>query len=269
MLSEKTRNCRHKNALLMPRLLVLTSLAMGLLAGDSFAQDPFVIAPNAYKIKFENDWVRVVRVHYGPFEKIGPHDHPQGQTIFIYLNDSGEVRFQHVEGFSGHYPAIRPPTKAGAFRLARVQPENHEVENLSNIPSDFLQVELKTQEVDPDSFRGRSLPEAPSAQQPADYRKIEFDNAQVRITRLVCKSRVECSAAEVTSGALLVALSPLKFRSETSGKSPSRQSLNMGETSWLAPGSRAWTSGSIEHPAEQLLIEFKSKPVKTGAGDKH
>src|SRR5690242_15543681 len=71
--------------------LIISGLAL-----NSPAQDPFVVAPQAYKLQFENDWVRVVRVHYAPFEKLPAHDHPKGRTIFIYLNDGGPVRFKHV-----------------------------------------------------------------------------------------------------------------------------------------------------------------------------
>ncbi|HET9530830.1 MAG TPA: hypothetical protein VFQ92_10785, partial [Blastocatellia bacterium] len=124
------------------RILVGAVIVIAALATLSAAQDPLVVAPQSYKLQFENDWVRVVRVHYAPFVKLPAHDHPKRQAIFIYLNDGGPVRFKHVEGVSGDYAAVRPPTKAGAYRLAGIQPENHEVENLSDLPNDFLQVEL-------------------------------------------------------------------------------------------------------------------------------
>ena len=37
-----------------------------LLAGDVQAQDPLKVAPQSYRLQFENEWVRVIRVHYGP-----------------------------------------------------------------------------------------------------------------------------------------------------------------------------------------------------------
>lgn len=38
-------------------------------------QDATKTAPHAYKLRFENEWVRVIRVHYEPREKIPAHTH--------------------------------------------------------------------------------------------------------------------------------------------------------------------------------------------------
>ena len=40
------------------------------------AQDPYTLAPQAYKKQLENEWVRVTKVHYAPNEKIAEHGHP-------------------------------------------------------------------------------------------------------------------------------------------------------------------------------------------------
>ena len=59
----------------MKRVLCLSTLLVALLVGAAVAQDPLKVAPQAYKLEFENEWVRVTRVHYGPFEKIPEHYH--------------------------------------------------------------------------------------------------------------------------------------------------------------------------------------------------
>ncbi len=59
-------------------------------------QDPFSVAPEAYRLQFENNWVRVVRVHYEPRERISSHDHPKTGTVYVYLSNSGPVRFKHT-----------------------------------------------------------------------------------------------------------------------------------------------------------------------------
>jgi hypothetical protein len=87
-------------------LLLITTL---------FAQDPIKVAPEAYQMEFENEWVKVTRVHYAPRVKIPAHDHTETGAAYVYLNDSGPVIFKHI-GLS--YGAItRPETKAGSFRL--------------------------------------------------------------------------------------------------------------------------------------------------------
>ena len=235
-------------------------LAAVVLAAMASAQDPFVVAPRAYKIAFENEWVRVIRVHYAPLEKIAAHDHPKRQVIFVYLNDGGPVRFKHVEGYSGSFPSTRPATTAGAFRLAAMQGENHEVENLSSVPSDFLQIELKTEVMDLKSFQGKYLPEPSSSQQLADSRKIEFENGQIRVTRLICKSTEGCSPLEITQPALLIALSSVEMRRDGKGGKPELK-LAAGQTKWLATNDRFRAAGSPSTGSQQLVIEFKTKPA--------
>lgn len=234
------------------------------LAGLSAAQDPLVVAPQAYKLQFENDWVRVVRVHYAPLVKLPAHDHPKRQAIFIYLNDGGPVRFKHVEGVSGDYAATRPPTKAGAYRLAGIQPENHIVENLSDLPNDFLQVEMKTEAPDLKSFRGRFYPELSLRDEKGNYRKVEFENDQVRITRLVCAAGGECDPpVSSTYPALMVALTALEFKPVSKG---SAVKLNVGQTKWLEAGKREHWRNSSQARADHLLIELKTKPAASAVG---
>ena len=253
------------------RLLALAiaciSLFVGPLAIESPAQDPLTVAPQAYKLRFDNDRVKVVRVHYAPHEKLAVHDHPDKATVFVYLNDSGPVRFRHKEGYSGNYSAVRPPTKARAYRLAGVQPENHEVENLSDQPSDFLQIILKTEMDESIKFRGRFFPEAREPN--SNYRKVEFENGQVRITRMVCAARGKCDPLELsTYPALAVALSPVDFKAE--GKSgASALKLSLGETRWFEPGHWKAYRNAGRMEAELMIVEFISKPVQpTGSPKK-
>jgi hypothetical protein len=241
-------------------------LITGPFAEWSSAQDPLKVAPQAYKLQLENDYVRVIRVHYAPFEKLAVHDHPPRQAVFIYLNDGGPVLFKHVEGVSGTYAATRPPTKAGAYRLAGVQPENHVVENLSEVPNDFLQVELKTEIVEPKTFRGRFFAEHASKQGTGNYRKIEFDNPQVRITRVACAARATCDALELEHPALLVALTPSQHKASNGRGKSSDIKLGLGQAKWLGTdGFREWRNLANSR-SEQLLIEFKTGPVQSTGG---
>jgi hypothetical protein len=254
-----------------PARLIACALIIGFLSAASVAQDPLVVAPQAYKLQLENEWVRVIRVHYAPFEKLPVHDHPKRQSIFIYLNDGGPVLFKHVEGISGTYAATRPPTKAGAYRLAGVQPENHIVENLSDVPSDFLQVELKTDPVDIKTFRGRFFAEHGSKQGEGTYRKMEFENEQTRITRLICSASGEGEPlGPAAYPSLLVALSPMQLETRAKDSRSSRMILDLGQTRWLEAGGEARWHGANKTKAEMLLIEFKTKPVaSTGGTEKH
>src|ERR1700685_2233634 len=81
------------------------------------AQDPVKAFPQNYKLVLDNAELAVLRDHYGPHEKVAVHDHSAFSTIYVYLNDSGPVRFEHREE-AEPFDLVRPPTHAGAFRIS-------------------------------------------------------------------------------------------------------------------------------------------------------
>jgi hypothetical protein len=110
------------------------------------AVDPVEALPDSYKLEFENDYVRVVRVHYDVGAKLPEHIHPAGMTAYIYLNDNEAVIFNHAG--AGERPYKRPPVKAGGARFQTSPEEHHTLENISSTPSDFIRVWYKTDKVD-------------------------------------------------------------------------------------------------------------------------
>ena len=58
-------------------LLVLFFYAVAL------AQDPTKVEPTHYKLAFENEYVQVVDVHYGPHERSNLHAHPGGVVVVL------------------------------------------------------------------------------------------------------------------------------------------------------------------------------------------
>ncbi len=49
-------------------------------------QDPLKVDPKHYKVEFENDRVRVLRITYGPREKSVMHGHPATVAVFSTEN---------------------------------------------------------------------------------------------------------------------------------------------------------------------------------------
>ncbi len=66
----------------MRRVLFLAGL-MCLFALAAKAQDPVKVDPKHYKVEFENDQVRVLRIHYGPHERSVMHAHPNAVAVFL------------------------------------------------------------------------------------------------------------------------------------------------------------------------------------------
>lgn len=239
--------------------LTLTSsvAAVCLLIGQAFAQDPLKTLPQAYKLQLENEWVKVTRVHYAPHEKLPPHQHTLTGSAYVYLNDGGPVVFKHLDLPYG--AVTRPATKAGSFRLYGGLKEIHEVENLSELPSDFLRVEFKTEPVNERTLRGRFYRQTYPASE--NFEKVQFENEQVRITRVVWAAGKKVEISTAAAPALLVALVPsnLKLR-EAKGK-PASLKLVAGTTRWIAPARQASFENTGNEPAELLRFDFKTKPL--------
>jgi uncharacterized RmlC-like cupin family protein len=83
--------------------------------------DPVATDSTHYKVAFENDHVRVLRVHYGAREKGAMHEHLLNRVV-VYLND-------------------QPGAKADDVRMAG--PATHAEENGSDQPADRIAVEIK------------------------------------------------------------------------------------------------------------------------------
>jgi hypothetical protein len=195
------------------------------------AQDAAGTLPDNYKVEFENELVRVTRVHYGPHAKLPAHTHTSLASAYVYLNDSGPVAFKHV---GAEYGAVtRKPTRARSYRLYRGIKEIHEVENLSSLPSEFLRVEFKTDPVDPKTLRGVFLPPA-AAIAPAEL--VEFENAQLRVSRLTAPPGQSIPVAEADHPSAIVSL--------TAGEA--------GKVTWV-PKARAHTVSTATPVALEAL----------------
>jgi hypothetical protein len=90
--------------------------------------------PKHYKVEFENEKVRVLRISYGPNEKSEMHTHPP--SIAIFLTD------QHSRHTSPDGKTEEMSGKAGEVRY--MEAWEHNPENLSDKPFELIAVELKS-----------------------------------------------------------------------------------------------------------------------------
>jgi quercetin dioxygenase-like cupin family protein len=114
-------------------IILVASFAVILLTGYSFAQDAVKVDPKHYKVEFENDEVRVLRITYGPGEKSVMHSHSEGVAIFM---TDGEGKFTFPDG----------KTKDIKFKSGDVvwSPEtSHQPENTGKKSYEVIQIELK------------------------------------------------------------------------------------------------------------------------------
>jgi quercetin dioxygenase-like cupin family protein len=99
----------------------------------AMAQDAVAVAPKQYKVEFEDEEVRVLRVVYAPGEKSAMHEHPDSVAVYI---TGGRIRITLPDGRVGE-PRVPP----GA--TMRHAAGGHTIENIGDAPFELVLVELK------------------------------------------------------------------------------------------------------------------------------
>lgn len=89
--------------------------------------------PERHTVDFENDKVRIVRIKYGPNEKVVMHSHPAGVVVFV---TDQHVRFHLPDGTSQEI-------KAKAGETIWMDDTTHQPENLTDQPLEVLYIETK------------------------------------------------------------------------------------------------------------------------------
>jgi quercetin dioxygenase-like cupin family protein len=118
--------------------LAINLIALGgswlLTGGTANAQDPVKVDAKHYKVEFENDSVRVLRITYPAHEKSVMHHHPN--SVAVFLTD-GKSRFTLPDGKTQD-----APVKAGAVQWTDAG--EHLPENVGDKSFELILVELKT-----------------------------------------------------------------------------------------------------------------------------
>lgn len=116
-------------------LSILTVLfAVTLLFGKTFAQDAVKADPKHYKVEFENDKVRVLRITYGPGEKSAMHEHPDAYAVFL---TDVKGKFTLPDG-----KTIENAQKAGSTMWTPAG--KHLPENTGDKPFELVLMEIKS-----------------------------------------------------------------------------------------------------------------------------
>ena len=105
------------------------------------AQDATVAAPNNYKVEFENELVRIVRVTYAPYEKSPMHEHQGNPAVIVVLKGGGRMHFVYPDGTTSE----GKQEETGSVRFVPTRaPFKHAGENAVDKPTEVVRVELKT-----------------------------------------------------------------------------------------------------------------------------
>src|SRR5262245_20417470 len=103
------------------------------MAALAAAEDSVAVDPKHYKVEFQNDRVRVLRIKYGPGEKSVMHAHPAAVAVFL---TAGQAKMTTADGKSNVLDM-----KAGQVQWT--DKEKHLPENSGSKPFELVLVELK------------------------------------------------------------------------------------------------------------------------------
>lgn len=225
--------------------LVLLALALlGLLTPTARAQDPLQAAPTHFKVEFENERLRVLRLTGGPNEKIPTHEHPAYVTV--YLTDT-RARITVPGGRTR-----RVGRKAG--ETAWNDAQTHASEALSEKPYELVLVELKGKPV---PGRRAAPPLDPVRLAPKHFR-VELENERVRVLRLYEDPYVAIPMHEHPER-VIVSLRDGHLKRILPDGNTVEIRHKAKEVSWRPPSKHA-SENLSEDPYEEISIEIKSSP---------
>jgi hypothetical protein len=217
-------------------------------AAHAAAQDGATALNQNYQTLLDNDQMQVVRVHYDPHQELPQHDHSRYPTVYVYLSNSGPVRFIHNE--ARPFALTRRPVKTGWFRVSPGRIEKHEVANLSPVASDFLRVECKQIAL------GRIATEFRWSQD-ADLTKtiatVDYSSAEMVIERFVVAAGGVEPIPPEQRPELLIAFAPAVVRER--GKADA--TMAAGSVMWLKRGAEVQLlpSGRAAHVLAIRLLK--------------
>lgn len=249
-----------------PVAFVASALAAGVLTASAVgwslqqvAQVPDAAAasPDHYKVEFENEYVKVVRAHYGAHEKGALHSHPSPGGVVIHLTDE---RAQRVLP-NGTTSII--VFSAGAAHWS--PPDVHQEENLSDQPFENIRIDVK-------AIAAGSTPKLQPLRIPdalnvaAEQYTREFENEYVRITRVRFGPHAKVAMhTHPTPGGVIVAITDQNARLTAPDGTSREVHYKAGDVRWASSTPGADSTVQSAHAEENLsdspfqLIRIDSK----------
>jgi quercetin dioxygenase-like cupin family protein len=222
----------------MRKFLFLTFFAIA--APMALAQDPVSVDAKHYKVMFENDQVRVLRIHYNPKEKSVMHEHPA--SVVVFLNTS-KAKFTMPDGTT----TTDGGGKAGSVRFAEAG--KHLPEDIGATPIEGVLVELKGK-----SGMSSAVALDPVKIDPTRH-KVEVENDRVRVLRIKLKAHDKTKEHEHPNS-VAIFLTDVKAKISGGDGKTRESSGKRGAAIWGAAEKHS-VSNMSARPAEIILVELK------------
>jgi quercetin dioxygenase-like cupin family protein len=207
--------------------------------GDATA-DPTAVDPDHYKIEFENDAVRILRINYGPGEESVMHYHPD--SVAVYVTDV-DGQFTLPDGSVENASA---PAGSIFFGPAGA----HQPKNLGDSEFEVVEVEFKAREASAQEPGG---PDATVVD--ADHYAVEFENDSVRVLRIIYGPG-ETSVMHFHPDSVAIFVTDHLVEMGLPDGSADELAASAGEAMFVPAGQHLPTN-IAESPVEVVLIELK------------
>ncbi len=230
----------------LPLALSLTAATVAARAVDA-QQDGLVAYPNVYRVQFENDWVRLVRVTVPGNTTLAAHTHPEGYMIHLYLNDAEPIVFEH-EG--APHTITRQAVKARSYRVGLATPETHAVVNSHPGSTDFMRIEFKAT---PAQALRRRFSAPPIVNETSSTEEVASEVFKATRVTIASKQSTEI-AAGANNTVLLIAL--------TEGTvAEGGLALTIGQERFINPGGKETIRNGGDGPIQLFKVDILMKPA--------
>jgi quercetin dioxygenase-like cupin family protein len=224
----------------LPVLLAVTGL---------WAQslDPLVADPQHYTLEVENQWVRVIREHMGPNEKMPMHQHPAPGSVIVFLTG----RHNRLTSPEGVGQELR--NRAGDLMWSAAS--THRSENLTSAPFEAVQIE-------PRRATGGAPARTPdkldaTVVDPQHYH-VELENEYVRVIRVNIGPHEKLQMhTHPKTAAILVHLTDQNMRLTLSDGTIRASQYKAKQVRWVEPGSAHQDENLSDTPLQFIRIELK------------
>ena len=207
------------------------------------AQDATTADAKHYKVVLDNEYVRILKVSYGPKEKSVLHQHPDAVAVSL---TGMQGKFTLADGKSENRSF-----KAGETRWSPA--ETHTPENAGTKPFEVILVELKAL---PAGAAATAVTEADDPVKVAgEHHKVEFENERVRVLRVKVGAKAK-SAMHAHPANAVIPLTDVRVKSTLPDGKTEETSLKAGEAVWRAPLKHA-SENLSDKPFEVVLVELK------------
>jgi quercetin dioxygenase-like cupin family protein len=212
-------------------------------ARTTTAQDPVTVDAKHYKVEFENEQVRVLRINYGPKEKSVMHRHPAGVAIFV---TGGHSKFTFPDG-----KTEERHTKAGEAMWAPAG--SHLPENPVDQPFEVILVELKGGKA---AAKSAPAPADDAVKADAKHHKVEFENAEVRVLRASVGPRGK-TLMHGHPANVVIFLTDGRVKSTSPDGKAEESQVKAGQISWREPVKHE-SENLSDQPVEVIVVELKA-----------